>query len=66
MAQSSLNNPRTSYWRDQKVAQADKVAARRALEQDLSGHARSPQHPIRQRMVAQAYWTQPHPWSETA
>ncbi|MEL6571367.1 MAG: hypothetical protein AAFQ64_06910 [Pseudomonadota bacterium] len=65
MAQSSLNNPRIAYWRDQKIGRAHKVTTRRALERELSDQVQRPQHPIRQRMVAQAYWTRPHPWSET-
>ena len=63
MAKTPLDNPRASFWRDQKIARAGKVTARRALEQDVTAPADA-QRRVTKRMAARAYWTHPHPWSD--
>ncbi len=63
MAQLSVKNPRASYWRSEKIAQADHIVTRRALERDATAMQPHTPLPTRQRMAAKTYWTHPHPWS---
>ncbi len=63
MAELSLKNPRTNYWLGEKIAQADHVKTRRALEREPTGSQPRALSRTGQRMTARTFWRQPQPWS---
>ena len=66
MTDTTIKNPRASFWQDRKVEQAAKVTTRRALEQDMDAKAPLHGRSVQKKVMARANWQPPHPWATDA